>query len=802
MPKKTENILDLIGNTPLVPINRLNPHKNVQIFAKLESFNPGGSIKDRVALSMINSAVKRGELSREKIVLEASSGNTGIGIAMICAVMGFRCKIAMSEGASIERRRIMEAYGAETILTPAHQGTDGAIEAVYRLAIEKPDLYFCTDQFNNADNWKAHYETTAPEIWKQCDGRVDVVVVAMGTTGTLMGLTRRFKELNPGIKIVGMEPFLGHKIQGLKNMKESYRPGIYDKRLPDEIIHVTDEEAYEFARRLARDEGLFVGMSSGAALAAAIKEAEKLREGVIVTIFPDGGERYLSTQLFGCKGSKNSPNTDEITFFNTLSRQIEVFKPDKPDKAGIYSCGPTAYEHAHLNLLRRLVCSDLLRRSLELKGYEVTQVVNITDIDDKTIKAAVTSGQSLRELTDSYARSLRQDFDRIGIKPASFYPKASEHMPEMIEITRTLLKKGFAYVKHGSVYFDISKLPGYGRLSRVNIKMLDIGRTVDLDNYEKDSPVDFTLLKRVTLEELKRGIGFETEWGMVRPGLHIECVAMSMKYLGEYFDIHTSDKSLIFPHHENEIAIANAIAGNTLARHWLHNEPLYYEGKKMSLANKNVLTLKDVEKKGFSARELRFYLLRTHYRKPIEFSMSQLEESSKALRRLEKSFLQLKHFLSAMLYAQQSGQSHSASPTDSTAANQIKSLVDAEQKAFRTAFFNDFNVSLCLASLYRLSRLTNAFLENGTNASLEDGQTLFEAFTEADDALGLFFDLEDKPSSPMLEVSDIDLLILKREQAKKQKNFQEADRIRDILKEKGIQLFDTKDGTKWTLAVK
>jgi cysteinyl-tRNA synthetase len=237
------NILDLIGNTPLVPIKKLNPNKKVQILAKMESFNPGGSIKDRIGLSMIEGAEKRGELTRDRIILGASSGNTGIGLAMVSAVKGYRCLIAMSESASLERRQIMRAYGAEILLTPAQLGTDGAIEAVYEMARKAPEKYLCTDQFNNPDNWKAHYYTTANEIWDQTRGKVDTVVSTMGTTGTIMGIVKRMREINTNVKIIGVEPYLGHRIQGLKNMKESYRPGIFDKHLPDAIVNIDDEEA-------------------------------------------------------------------------------------------------------------------------------------------------------------------------------------------------------------------------------------------------------------------------------------------------------------------------------------------------------------------------------------------------------------------------------------------------------------------------------------------------------------------------------------------------------------------------------
>ncbi|MBW1671637.1 MAG: cysteine synthase, partial [Deltaproteobacteria bacterium] len=384
MRKPVKNILDTIGNTPLVRIRRLDTGKKVTILAKIESFNPGGSIKDRIALSMIERAEERGELTKNRIILEASSGNTGIGLAIVSAVKGYRCLIAMSEAASIERRKIMRAYGAEILLTPARLGTDGAIEAVYKLALENPDRYFCTDQYNNPDNCLAHYHGTAPEIWEQTGGKVDVVVTAMGTTGTLMGITQRFRELNPKIRIVGVEPYFGHGIQGLKNMKESYRPGIFDKRLPDDIVNVHEDEAFELTKRLAREEGLFVGMSSGAAMAVALSEAAKLEQGLVVVIFPDGGDRYLSTGIFSVPQVEEADQAKALQLINTLTRRKEIFEPLNPGKAGIYSCGPTVNEFAHLGLCRRLVVADLLKRTLEYQGYEVTHVMNITDLDDKT----------------------------------------------------------------------------------------------------------------------------------------------------------------------------------------------------------------------------------------------------------------------------------------------------------------------------------------------------------------------------------------------------------------------------------
>ena len=292
-----KNILQLIGNTPLVKINRLNPNKKVDLYAKLEFLNPGGSIKDRIALSMIEGAEKRKELTKNKIILEGTSGNTGIGLALVCAVKRYKLLLTMPESASLERRKILKALGADILLTPAKSGTDGAIEKAYEMA-RKNNKYWLADQFNNPENWKAHYYGTAEEIWRDTHGKITHLVAGMGTSGTLMGVSRRLKEYDPKIQIIGIEPFLGHKIQGLKNMKEAYKPGIYDKTRLDKKINVNDENAYEMARKIATKEGIFVGMSSGAAMFGVLQVIKGLEKGLVVVLFLDGGERYLSTNLF------------------------------------------------------------------------------------------------------------------------------------------------------------------------------------------------------------------------------------------------------------------------------------------------------------------------------------------------------------------------------------------------------------------------------------------------------------------------------------------------------------------------
>ena len=292
------SILSAIGNTPLVEFTNLNSDSKVRIFGKLEGANPSGSVKDRPAYYMIKKAEESGKLIHDKIILEATSGNTGIALAMIGAAKGYKVKLIMPDCVSIERRRILEAFGAEVILTPGCDGTDGAIRRAHELINEEPEKYFIPNQFENENNVLAHYETTGPEIFAQTNGEIDDFVAGMGTTGTLMGTGRYLKEQKPSIRIVGVEPTKGHAIQGLKNMEEAIVPKIYHPGLLDEKITVEDDEAFETTRLLATKEGVFVGMSSGAAVAGALRIVKKINSGTIVIILPDRGDRYLSTTLF------------------------------------------------------------------------------------------------------------------------------------------------------------------------------------------------------------------------------------------------------------------------------------------------------------------------------------------------------------------------------------------------------------------------------------------------------------------------------------------------------------------------
>ena len=307
MSNNGDTILSAIGHTPLVVLKRINPNPKVRILAKLEGNNPGGSIKDRTALYMVTAAEQDGSLTQDKTILEPTSGNTGIALAMIGAAKGYHVTLTLPGCVSSERQHILEAFGAEVVITCAKQGTDGAIRKAHQMKDAYPDKYFMPNQFANPANPQAHYETTGPEIWDQTNGEIDIFVTGLGTTGTLMGISRYMKERPKDVKVIGVEPVLGHAIQGLKNMDESIVPDIYNKPQLNDTIPMGDEEAFDMARRLATEEGLFAGISSGANVAGAVRLAKDMDSGTIVTIICDRGDRYLSTALFRSVCAKCPP---------------------------------------------------------------------------------------------------------------------------------------------------------------------------------------------------------------------------------------------------------------------------------------------------------------------------------------------------------------------------------------------------------------------------------------------------------------------------------------------------------------
>lgn len=292
------SVVSVIGNTPLTELVGLNGNSRIRIMGKLEGNNPGGSVKDRPAYYMIKKAEESGKLTKDKTILEPTSGNTGIALAMIGAAKGYRVKLVMPGCVSVERQHILKAFGAEVVLSPAKEATDGAIRLAHKLLQEDPEQYYMPNQFENENNILAHYETTGPEIFSQTNGEIDVFVAGLGTTGTIIGTGRYLREKKPSVKVVAVEPTEGHTIQGLKNMKEAIVPKIYNPKELDEKITIEDEDAFETARKLSTREGLFVGMSSGAAVAGALRVAQDMDSGTIVVILPDRGDRYLSTTLF------------------------------------------------------------------------------------------------------------------------------------------------------------------------------------------------------------------------------------------------------------------------------------------------------------------------------------------------------------------------------------------------------------------------------------------------------------------------------------------------------------------------
>jgi cysteinyl-tRNA synthetase len=664
----------------------------------------------------------------------------------------------MSDAVSIERQKILKARGAEILLTPGHLGTDGAIEEAYRLARENLDSYFLPDQFNNEANWKAHYYGTAEEVWQQTRGEVTAFVATLGTSGTLMGVSRRLKEYDPSIQIIGVEPYLGHKIQGLKNMKEAYCPEIFEKERLDQKLNVADEDAYEMARRLAREEGVFVGMSSGAAMVAAGRIAAKMAAGTLVVLFPDNGERYLSTSLFAVREAVT------LKLFNGLSRKKEVFEPQTPGKVSIYSCGPTAHTRIHLGELRRIVFADLLCRYLESRGYAVNHLTDINDLDDKAIHGSEKADVALKEFTEANISQFKEDLSVLGLVPASSYAQASEHIDDMVILAEKLVTKGVAYEKLRSLYFDISRLDGYGKLSGIDVNKIKVGATVDLDNYEKQNPRDFTLFKRSKLSELKRGIFTKTPWGNVRPSWHIKSAAMSMKYLGECFDIHTSSRELVFPHHENENAIAVAATGKPLARFWIHCDRVLIDGKKLDEKSAG-LTIADLMNMGYCGRVIRFWLVSSHYRKPISFSKERLDDAKRALERLDRCLYNLRSVKQGRPYPE------------------LEQLLYDLKNGFTRAMDDDLNFSAALATIFTIVKKANILMLK-KQLHPEDASKLVEGFHSVDTVLNLF-NFSDDYADPKVQ-----RLLSQRDKARSEKNWDLADKLREELRSRGIIVRD------------
>ena len=456
-----------------------------------------------------------------------------------------------------------------------------------------------------------------------------------------------------------------------------------------------------------------------------------------------------------------------------MTRRKEEFSPLKENRVSMYSCGPTLCGELDLGQCRRLLFSDLLRRYLEFKGYQITHIINLTDLDDRTIEGASKAGVSLKEYTERYYQTFQRDLDRLLIKKATDYPRASDYVEDMIGLTGKLLEKGFAYEKFRSIYFDIARFRNYGRLSRIDLDKIKFGKTVELDQYEKDNPKDFTLLKRSTLGELKSGIFYQTRWGNVRPGWHLECAAIALKLLGPTYDIHTSGVELIFPHHENAVAISHAITDRPLANYWIHNELVLVDGKKAAQnSSDGVLTLNELIQQGFSGREVRHWLLSHHYRKAVAFSLASLEAAKNTLGHVD-AFVRKLH-------------SSPLGPVDPDVDQLIYNL----KHQFAASMDDDLNIAPALASLFQFTHPINKMMDRkGLAAS--DREKIFKCLEQVNGVLGTM-DLRPKDvDAPLKE------LIRKREEARKARDWVAADRLRQELKEKGIEVTDTKEGTLW-----
>jgi len=478
-----------------------------------------------------------------------------------------------------------------------------------------------------------------------------------------------------------------------------------------------------------------------------------------------------------------------LKFYNTLTRKKEIFKPLKKGRVGIYSCGPTVYNFAHIGNFRSYIFADILHRYLKYKGYKVKHIMNLTDIDDKTIRDSAKTGMSLKNFTEKYAQEFFKDLKTLNIQKVSKYPKATDHIDEMIKFTEILEKKGYAYEKLHSVYFDISKFKNYGKLSRINLKTLKAGSRVNLDEYEKDNPGDFALLKRSTLNELKRGIFYQTKWGKVRPGWHLECSVMSMKYLGKTFDIHTGGVDLIFPHHENEIAQSEAFSGKKFVNYWLHNEHLLVNNQKMSKSLGNFYTLRDILAKKYQPMTIRYLLLATHYRQKLNFTFKGLETAENSLKRLKEFIERVKSQESKVKITLNEPLRGSRNQAIED-TKKIKNLISETEKNFEKAMDDDLNISKALAEIFSLIKEINKI--EIEKVGEKERKEILNLIAKFDSVLGLNL-LEAKKVKMPKEILE---LVKKREELRKLKQWQEADKVRKELEKMGYKIEDTERGAR------
>ncbi len=457
-----------------------------------------------------------------------------------------------------------------------------------------------------------------------------------------------------------------------------------------------------------------------------------------------------------------------LKLFNTLTREKQEFKPITKGKVGMYTCGPTVYNFAHIGNYKAYVSADLLKRYLKYKGLEVKQVMNITDVDDKTIRDSQEQKLSLDKFTEKYEKAFFEDIETLNIDKAEVFPKATEHIKEMVALVKKLLDKGFAYKgEDNSIYFNIRKFKEYGELSKVKLDELQAGARVNQDEYTKDQAQDFVLWK--SWSEKDGDVFWETEIGKGRPGWHLECSAMSMKYLGEHFDIHTGGIDLIFPHHENEIAQSEAATGKKFVNYWIHNEWILSEGKKMGKRYNNFFTLRDLTDKGFDPMAIRYALIVTHYRQQLNLTLENIKSAEKILQR----FYDFLDKLSSV-------KSENNNP-------EADNIIKTAKEKFEIEMDNDLNISSAMAAIFELMTSINKLIMD-EKISKTDAEKVIESIHNFDEVLGIL--KRSKVEIP----AEITALAGKRQQARKDKNFELADKIRDELKEKGFLIEDTKEG--------
>ncbi|MEA3286387.1 MAG: cysteine--tRNA ligase [Candidatus Marinimicrobia bacterium] len=472
-----------------------------------------------------------------------------------------------------------------------------------------------------------------------------------------------------------------------------------------------------------------------------------------------------------------------IQFYNTLSRKKELFTAIDENKVRMYTCGPTVYDFAHIGNYRTFVFEDLLRRYLEFRGYDVIQAMNLTDVDDNTIRRSRERGISLTELTDEFKAAFHADLKTLNIQPAHKYPEATRFVSEMIDMVKSLEEKGYAYqTEDGSVYFNIAKYSEYGKLAHLNPEEMVSGSRVTDDSYEKEGARDFALWKGYKPEDGE--VQWESPWGKGRPGWHIECSVMSTELLGDHFDIHCGGVDNIFPHHENEIAQSVCATGQEFVNYWLHSEYLLVENRKMSKSLNNFYTLRDLLDQGYHAEAIRWMLTTTHYRQKLNFSVKRLEEAQKSVNRLRE-------FKSKLV-------DYGGAGTELA----TEEVVAAEQQ-FTRSMDNDLNISGGLAAIFELVRWGNRVMDQG-DLSAAGAQVILTLMDKFDHVLGIldmehFDKLSNRGLDQKIDVAFIEAKITERKTARINKDFTTSDAIRDELAGMGVELIDTSDGTEWKM---